>query len=155
APLALSAGARQLSEPGLLDTNSLTFTGLTRGQTYYWSVQAIDSSLVGSAFAAEGSFLAECLPTSEGTTFFLQADQPGALFFPFQDLDFDPFQGVEITTLPDFGVLTLNGVPVTAGQEVSFASLSDGDLVYRGTDDGTERFTQTSFDFRVKSNNFF
>jgi hypothetical protein len=30
--------------------------GLTPGVTYYWSVQAVDGALVGSPFAAEGTF---------------------------------------------------------------------------------------------------
>ena len=35
---------------------SWTVEGLAPGTTYYWSVQAIDTGMAGSAFAAEGSF---------------------------------------------------------------------------------------------------
>jgi hypothetical protein len=33
-----------------------TFHNLTHGQTYYWSVQAVDPSFAGSPFAAEQQF---------------------------------------------------------------------------------------------------
>ncbi len=46
-------GKRRLPDRGPLQGNNFTLKGLTSGQTYYWSVQAIDSSLAGSAFASE------------------------------------------------------------------------------------------------------
>ncbi len=59
APMSLSSGNRLLAQLGNTDSNSswtLALTNLTRGNTYYWSVQAIDTALVGSTFATEGSF---------------------------------------------------------------------------------------------------
>jgi len=156
APRALPSGVRQLSDFGLLEANTLTITGLTRGQTYYWTVQAVDGAFVGSAFAAEQSFLAECLPTSSDTTLFFQADHPSPLGFPFQDLDFDQLHSVEITTLPNptIGRLFLNGMPLTTpGTTVSRDDLRNLLLVFRGWDEETTEFTETSFDFRVTSKN--
>jgi hypothetical protein len=36
---------------------------LTPGASYFWSVQAVDTALAGSAFATEGSFTASCATT--------------------------------------------------------------------------------------------
>ena len=57
APLALASGTRLVPKDGNAgERTSYTLTGLTPGATYYWSVQAIDSSFIGSGFATEGSF---------------------------------------------------------------------------------------------------
>ncbi len=55
--LALANGTRLVPKDGNAgERTGYTLTGLTAGTTYYWSVQAIDSSFVGSGFATEGSF---------------------------------------------------------------------------------------------------
>src|SRR5207248_2986046 len=52
--------------------------------------------------------------------------------FPFTDPDSDgeSLQSVTITSLPASGTLTLSGVAVTAGQGITAANLSAGDLVF-------------------------
>jgi hypothetical protein len=56
-PMALASGTRLVPQYGNVgERTSYALTGLTPGATYYWSVQAIDSSFVGSGFATEGSF---------------------------------------------------------------------------------------------------
>jgi FG-GAP-like repeat len=59
APMALGSGVRQMV--GMGNTNlqrSWTIKKLTPSRTYYWSVQAIDTSYAGSIFADEHSFVA-------------------------------------------------------------------------------------------------
>ena len=57
APMAaLPGGYRRIVQKGLIQGNSWTINRLTPG-TYYWSVQAIDNCLAGSAFATEASFV--------------------------------------------------------------------------------------------------
>jgi hypothetical protein len=64
-PLALSSGRRLVPQYGNAgERTSYKLGGLTHGQTYKWSVQAVDNGFVGSAFAAEGSFLANDAPTA-------------------------------------------------------------------------------------------
>ena len=55
-PQADASGHRLLSQRGLIQGTQTTLTNLRPGQTYYWSVQSIDTGLLGSAFATEGSF---------------------------------------------------------------------------------------------------
>jgi hypothetical protein len=56
-PLALADGTRLVPKDGNAGAlTSYALSGLTAGATYYWSVQAIDSSFAGSGFATEGSF---------------------------------------------------------------------------------------------------
>jgi hypothetical protein len=49
------SGLRKITETGEIHNNQYTISNLNAG-TYYWSVQAIDAALAGSAFASEGSF---------------------------------------------------------------------------------------------------
>jgi len=55
-PSSQTDGLRKIAQRGLVQGTSWTLENLTPGQTYYWSVQAIDTALAGSPFAAEGSF---------------------------------------------------------------------------------------------------
>ncbi len=48
-----ASGARRLPAHGPIQGTSFTLNGLTAGQSYYWSVQAIDTSFTGGAFAFE------------------------------------------------------------------------------------------------------
>ena len=60
----LADGQRRVARMGSVGHNTeWTPNGLTWGQTYYWSVQAIDSAFAGSSFGAEGSFLVNQAPT--------------------------------------------------------------------------------------------
>ncbi len=64
-PLALASGTRLVPATGNAgELTSYSLTGLTHGQTYYWSVQAVDNSFLGSSFAGEGSFVANDAPTA-------------------------------------------------------------------------------------------
>ncbi len=54
-----STGYRRVVQMGNTDCDTFwAIKGLTLGQTYYWSVQAIDNGFEGSPFATEGSFIA-------------------------------------------------------------------------------------------------
>ncbi len=54
-----ASGWRRLPGLGNVDQNrSWSLTGLAAGQTYHWSVQAVDAGLAGGAWAAEASFTA-------------------------------------------------------------------------------------------------
>ncbi len=61
APQADAAGLRRIPAPGNQQSGTNAFLFLTSG-TYYWSVQAVDAALAGSAFAVEGSFSVPALP---------------------------------------------------------------------------------------------
>ncbi|QOY52751.1 beta strand repeat-containing protein [Candidatus Sulfurimonas baltica] len=67
-------------------------------------------------------------------------------FGTYQDANLDTFSDVKITTLPTNGTLTLNGVDVTSGQEISVSDIEASKLIFtpsHNTDaDG-------SFDFKV------
>jgi hypothetical protein len=62
----LATGWRRLPAPGNVPHGrSFTLTNLTPGATYYWSVQAIDTTFAGSPFASEKSFIAVPPPQLE------------------------------------------------------------------------------------------
>lgn len=75
----------------------------------------------------------------------------GALLpFNFNDEDFgDDLSGIVITTLPAQGMLSLRGSPVVAGQIVSRAELSSGDLTFT-TGAGASGPGYASVDFAVR-----
>jgi VCBS repeat-containing protein len=50
--------------------------------------------------------------------------------FGYQDADHDAFNHITVTQLPSHGLLTLNGVAVTANQQVSKADLDAGHLTF-------------------------
>ena len=54
-----TGGLRKIAQRGLIQGTSWTLEGLVPSQTYYWSVQAIDTVLAGSAFAGESQFILE------------------------------------------------------------------------------------------------
>ncbi|MCL1467435.1 FG-GAP-like repeat-containing protein [Argonema galeatum] len=70
APMSLNTGYRQV--PQLGNTNLKTswqLNNLTPGQSYYWSVQAIDTAWAGSPFATAGSFtVANSTPSTVSIT---------------------------------------------------------------------------------------
>jgi Ca2+-binding RTX toxin-like protein len=59
-----SNGRRRIPALGPIQGTSFTLKGLTAGQTYYWSVQAIDPSFAGSAFATETNAAINAAPTA-------------------------------------------------------------------------------------------
>ncbi len=64
-PLALASGTRLIPATGNAgELTSYKLSGLMHGQTYYWSVQAVDNGFAGSAFATEGSFVVNDAPTA-------------------------------------------------------------------------------------------
>ena len=63
-----------------------------------------------------------------GAPYVLQVADFG--FTDYGDIPRDTFTQVEVATLPTSGSLTLSGTPVTAGQFVSVADLSAGNLMY-------------------------
>ncbi|WP_170163889.1 calcium-binding protein [Eilatimonas milleporae] len=58
--------------------------------------------------------------------------------FPFDDADGDPLDAVIIDSLPEIGILSLNGDAVVAGQSIEASDIAAGGLVYmshmRGAD---------------------
>jgi Calx-beta domain/FG-GAP-like repeat/Fibronectin type III domain len=56
-PLSLSSGKRLVPQAGNVgEATSYTLNNLTPGTRYYWCVQAVDASFMGSAFSAEQVF---------------------------------------------------------------------------------------------------
>ncbi len=63
-----SDGLRRIATIGPSQGTSWTITGLADG-TYYWSVQAVDTALAGSAWATEGTFTVDTIaPAISSTT---------------------------------------------------------------------------------------
>ncbi|MEQ8786972.1 MAG: FG-GAP-like repeat-containing protein [Pirellulaceae bacterium] len=58
-------GLRKIAARGLVQGTSYTLAGLAPGQTFYWSVQAIDTTLAGGAFAGEVNFTTPQTPFTE------------------------------------------------------------------------------------------
>jgi hypothetical protein len=81
-----ATGWRRVTTLGKLGENhSTVFHNLAPGQTYYWSVQAVDTSLAGSPFAAEQQFSTSPLLFNpvrhpNGVFEFNFTAQPGASF---------------------------------------------------------------------------
>ena len=88
-------------------------------------------------------------PTAANKTFNLSNATPVALTqadFSFADaIDHDAFEAVIITSLPTTGKLTLNGVAVTVGAEISAAELAAGQLAFEPS-----QTTSGSFDVGFK-----
>ncbi|SSW68315.1 RTX-I toxin determinant A from serotypes 1/9 [Achromobacter agilis] len=76
--------------------------------------------------------------------------------FDMDDFEFsDPVEGhsmesVIIDSLPSGGTLLIDGQPVTQGQEISVADLTDGKLVFRPDATNVGENAGSSFEFRVK-----
>ncbi|NGZ84687.1 SdrD B-like domain-containing protein [Duganella aceris] len=88
-------------------------------------------------------------PTGANKTFSLSNGAPVALAqadFGFVDaVEHDAFQSVIITSLPTAGKLTLNGVAVVAGAEISAADIAAGKLAFEPS-----QSTSGSFDIGFK-----
>jgi|GEM_PF-1717846 len=63
-----SSGQRRIAARGPIQGTSFTLTDLTPGETYYWSVQAIDTAFTGSAFATEDDISLNGAPTAVSVT---------------------------------------------------------------------------------------
>ena len=66
-----------------------------------------------------------------------------------QDTPADAFQAVRVTTLPANGSLTLNGLPVAAGQLVLVSDITLGKLLFTGAANASGS-PYSSFTFQVK-----
>jgi hypothetical protein len=92
-------GKRQLPALGnVYQARAITLSNLPLGKTYYWSVQAIDTSFLGSAFATEGSFTI-----------------PYRVHLPVVLKDFVNYYANEWETEPNNNYLQSNG-PLKSGQ---------------------------------------
>jgi hypothetical protein len=100
APMALTdTGYRQLPAIGnMYQARAITLSNLPLGKTYYWAVQAIDTSFLGSAFATEGSFTI-----------------PYRVYLPVVFKDFVSYYANEWETEPNNNYLQSNG-PLKSGQ---------------------------------------
>lgn len=79
----------------------------------------------------------------DGSHTFAMAD------FGHTDAEGDALQAVTITTLPGLGTLTLDGVAVTAGQEITVADVDAGLLVYTPSADANGA-PSTAFTFQLR-----
>ena len=67
-PMAAANGQRRVDQVGTVGSQRRwTIRGLTPGQTYYWSVQALDGSFAGSSFAAEQTVIMQDTPPRSAT----------------------------------------------------------------------------------------
>ena len=93
-------------------------------------------------------------PTGLSQTLNMPPDAPytfGLASFGFGDPNDNPpdqFTGVQVTTLPTWGSLTLSGAPVAAGQLVTVADIAAGNLVFSLPADAAQT-TRPSFTFQV------
>jgi len=128
------SGQRLIAQRGNADHDtSWTIKNLTPG-TYYWSVQAIDHSFVGSAFAPEDSFV--ITPVGIGHTdinipdkFVLYQNYPN----PFNNTTVIPFQ----LSTPAFVRLSIFDVQGRLINTLRYEKLPPGD--YTSFWDGTDR----------------
>ena len=91
-------------------------------------------------------------PEGANNTVMMQQDGVyafSAADFGFRDADGNAFAGVVIATVPSGGVITDNGVPVSAGQTVSAADIAAGLVRYTPTF-GASGAPYASFTFRVQ-----
>jgi hypothetical protein len=94
----------------MYQARAITLSNLRLGKTYYWSVQAIDTSYLGSNFAAEGSFTI-----------------PYRVYLPVVFKDFVSYYANEWETEPNNNYLQSNG-PLKSGQ------------IYRGVHDDAKDY---------------
>ena len=91
-------------------------------------------------------------PTSQDSQTTINEDTPYTFTlsdFPYSDVDNnDQLDYVQISTLPDEGLIFLNGQPVLAGQDISRADIDNGLLVFT-PEDNASGDDYSSFTFRV------
>ena len=108
-----------------------------RNGTYYWRVQAIDNSLAASQFSEMGSFVINgmnyppeiadySISASLNRDNYLSAQDIKDLY---SDREGDTIQGVQIVSLPFYGSLVYDNVPVSPYQQISINDI--GKLSYR------------------------
>ena len=95
-------------------------------------------------------------PTGADATVTINEDTSHTLTtanFGFSDVDAgDSLSAVRIDTIPTAGTLTLSGVPVTAGQVISVANITAGNLVFTPTANASGT-GYASFTFSVRDSN--
>ncbi len=147
-----SSGFRRVAQLGNTDQRrSWTIGGLTPGQTYYWSAQAVDSAFAGSSLAGEGSFTIKYSPTvdanagltvAEGATTTIDSSALKA-----SDVDNTASDVTFVVdTVTARGALKKSGTPIPAGGTFTQDDIDNGRVTY--THDGSET-TSDSFAFRV------
>lgn len=93
-------------------------------------------------------------PNGADATITISAAFPlGPQLFGFSDSNDNPpdlLESVIITTLPSLGILSVNGVPVSPGQEIPASEIESSHLLFTPAGMGTP---YTTFTFQVKDNN--
>ena len=103
-------GLRRVARLGNVQANlRWSLTNLSEG-TYYWSVQAVDNSYAGSAFAPEQSFIIDDRPVAHPQLVVLGEDTSHPLTLTATDPNNQPLT-YTITTPPTNGILS--GTPPT------------------------------------------
>src|SRR6266511_3806660 len=147
-----SSGFRRVAQLGNTDQRrSWTIGGLTPGQTYYWSAQAVDSAFAGSSLAGEGSFTIKYSPTVDANAGLTVAEGATTTIdnsaLKASDVD---NTASDVTFVVDTatarGALKKSGTPILAGGTFTQDYIDIGCVTY--THDGSET-TSDSFAFRV------
>ncbi|MEF8747646.1 MAG: cadherin-like domain-containing protein [Candidatus Accumulibacter propinquus] len=135
---ALNNAASAVQSLGIGQSLSDSFTAVTAGG----ATQVLTVTINGTNDAPTASH--RTVTTNEDTARVLAVAD-----FGFSDVDTgDTLQAVTVTTLPAAGSLKLNGVAVTAGQSISVADLTAGNLVFTPATNANGS-GYASFDFKV------
>ncbi|BFM39586.1 FG-GAP-like repeat-containing protein [Synechocystis sp. LKSZ1] len=151
APMSLNTGLRNIAQRGLVQTTTWTLTDLTPGQLYYWSVQAIDTALVGSVFATETMFVSVdpgvSITQTDGTTVLAEG---GATDTYTVVLNSQPTANVTIAITPDSQSTTSPTSLVFTPQNWNIAQTvtvtAVNDNIAEGNHNSTIQHTATSSD---------
>ncbi len=147
-----STGVMTVADGSLLDYESATSHRVTvrvtdRGGQSYEEAVTINLTNVNDA------------PTGADATITITEDTVHSLTtanFGFSDVDAgDSLSAVRIETLPSAGTLTLSGAAVTAGQVISVADITAGDLVFTPAADANGMdYTRVTFSVRDSHNTY-
>ena len=139
-------------------SSSWNLKNLINGK-YYWSVQAIDNSFAGSSFSVIDSFMVagnNLPPDIENILLKAHLNTP----YTFHAVDFvdayadpekDSLQAIRIDSLPAYGTLSLNDVPVGINQIISKENISN--LSYYTSSFNDDYFYFKAFDGTSFGNN--
>ena len=147
-----STGVMTVADGSLLDYESATSHRVTvrvtdRGGQSYEETVTINLTNVNDA------------PTGADATITIPEDMAQRLTtanFGFSDVDVgDSLSAVRIETLPSAGTLTLSGVAVTAGQVISVADMTAGNLVFMPAADANGMdYARVTFSVRDSHNTY-
>ena len=158
----LQTGFRKIARKGNVEyKNFYIIKGLTTGK-YYWRVQAIDNSFIGSEFSTIDSFyVAQCnLPPEMDRMYQVvtlnkpQALRMDILLRGYFDPEGDSLASIRVEGLPTSGLLSLNGIPVTVNQVVSKNQLANLQYVNHSHQQGDYIIIRPNdgYNWAVKSN---